>query len=98
MRRTESFATSSEKLPDVPEVLAFVAERSGLRAKEAYATLNMGVGFACYVGRARASRWLPWPRSSATRRPVAGVVEEGEKSVVLDPIAVTYGGDELELH
>jgi len=97
MRPNREFRYVIETLPDVPEVLAFVADRGGLGPKEAYATLNMGVGFACYVGKGSGADVVTLAEALGYRALVAGVVEDGDKSVVLDPIAVTYEGDELEL-
>ena len=80
------------------DVLAFITERAGLGPREAYGTLNMGVGFACYVGKGAGDEVVFLAESLGYQATVAGVVEEGAKSVVLEPIAVTYERDELELH
>lgn len=85
-------------LPEVPEVLAFIAERAGLGPKEAFGTLNMGVGFACYVGKGAGEEVVALASALGYRAIVAGIVEEGSKSVILEPIAVTYSGGELDLH
>jgi phosphoribosylformylglycinamidine cyclo-ligase len=98
MRPNRELRYVVETLPDVPEVLAFIAERRGLEPKEAYGLLNMGVGFACYVGKGAGVEVVAVAEALGYQALVAGVVEEGEKSVVLDPISVTYGRDELELH
>jgi phosphoribosylformylglycinamidine cyclo-ligase len=98
MRPNRDLRYVIEALPEVPEVLAFIAERSGLSLREAYGTLNMGVGFACYVGKGAGVEVVAVAEALGHQAAVAGVVEEGEKSVVLDPIAVTYERDELELH
>jgi phosphoribosylformylglycinamidine cyclo-ligase len=98
MRPNRELRYVIEKLPDVPEVLAFIAERSRLGPKEAYGTLNMGVGLACYVGKGAGAEVVALAETLGYQAAVAGVVEEGEKSVVLDPVAVTYGRDELDLH
>jgi phosphoribosylformylglycinamidine cyclo-ligase len=98
MRPNRELRYVVEKLPDVPEVLAFIVERKGLEPKEAYGTLNMGVGFACYVGKGAGDEVVALAESLGYSAVVAGVVEEGDKSVVLDPIAVTYARGELDLH
>lgn len=86
------------ELPAVPEVLAFIVERANLEAKEAYGTLNMGVGLACYVGQGAGREVVALAEALGYHALVAGRVDEGERSVVLEPIGVTYEAAELELH
>jgi phosphoribosylformylglycinamidine cyclo-ligase len=85
-------------LPEVPEVLSFIVERSELSARDAYGTLNMGVGFACYVGSGSGDDLVALAEALGYRAVLAGVVTEGDRSVVLDPLAVTFGAAELDLH
>jgi phosphoribosylformylglycinamidine cyclo-ligase len=97
MRPNRELRYVIETLPEIPEVLAFIAERAALGAKEAFGTLNMGVGFACYVGEGAGADVVALAEALGYQAIVAGIVEEGEKSVVLEPIGVTYERDELEL-
>ena len=84
MRADRELTYRRRRLPEVPEVLAFLAGRPGSATREAYGTLNMGVGFALYVAPARAGRrrGRPGPRPRAV---VAGEVEAGPRRVVLEP-------------
>ena len=52
MRAPKRVRYQLDALPEVPEVLAFIAEQRGMEPAEAYATLNMGAGYAAVV-RAR---------------------------------------------
>jgi len=98
MRPNRDFRYVISALPEVPEVLGFIAEQAGLEAKEAYGTLNMGVGLACYVGKGAGNEVVEIAGALGYSALVAGAVEAGSKSVVLDPVGVTYEADELELH
>ncbi len=97
MRPNRELRYVIEALPEVPEVLAFIADRRGLSPKEAYGILNMGVGFACYVGKGAGADVVALAEALGYQASVAGVVEAGARSVVLTPVAVTYERDELEL-
>ena len=48
MRPRRELTYRIERLPPVPQVLAFLVERAGLDAHAAYSTFNMGAGFAVY--------------------------------------------------
>jgi phosphoribosylformylglycinamidine cyclo-ligase len=98
MRPDREFRYVIETLPEVPEVLEFIVTEAGLGAKEAYGTLNMGVGLACYVAKGAGAEVVALARALGYGAVVGGVVEDGAKAVVLEPVAVTYGRDELELH
>lgn len=84
-------------LPQVPEVLAFLVERHGLGAREAYGTFNMGAGFALFVAGGSGEAAVATARGAGYEALVAGVVERGPRRVVLEPIGVTYESSELEL-
>ena len=97
MRPRRDFTYRIAELPPVPEVLGFLAERAGLSPAAAYSTLNMGAGFAVYSASgsgdevARIATELGFPAQ------VAGVVEAGPRRVILEPVAVTFESDELDL-
>jgi phosphoribosylformylglycinamidine cyclo-ligase len=97
MRAAAPFTYRLAAVPEVPEVLSFVAERAGMDPRAAYGTLNMGAGFAvfCRGGQGEAVAELAGETGSTAL--VAGTVEEGPRSVVLEPLGITYTSDELSL-
>jgi phosphoribosylformylglycinamidine cyclo-ligase len=97
MRHPKPLRYRIHTLPDVPPVLGFVRERLGLEAREAYGTFNMGAGFALYVARADVARTLATAQAVGLRAWDAGTVEAGSKEVVIEPIDLVFGGDELQL-
>jgi phosphoribosylformylglycinamidine cyclo-ligase len=97
MRHPASLGYRIHTLPPVPPVLAFIQRHAGLDDHEAYGTFNMGAGFALYVAAADAARTVEVARGCGVEAWVAGVVEAGPKRVVIEPISVSYGADELHL-
>ena len=97
MRADRDLTYRVHRLPEVPEVLAFLAARAGLAPREAYGTLNMGVGFALYVAAGAGEAAAAAARELGHGAVVAGVVEEGPRRVVLEPIGAEYATGELEL-
>ncbi|MGV9423975.1 AIR synthase-related protein [Streptomyces sp. NPDC003656] len=84
-------------LPEVPEVLAFLAERSGMDPAEAYSTLNMGFGYVAVVPEDDADRTVEIARAAGYEAFVGGEVVEGPKSVSVPSLGIEYGGDELRI-
>jgi phosphoribosylformylglycinamidine cyclo-ligase len=85
------------RLPEVPEVLAFLAEQAGLSAHEAYSTLNMGTGFAVYCAPGAGESVTRVASTLGLEAHLAGRVEEGPRRVVLEPVDVVFESGELDL-
>jgi phosphoribosylformylglycinamidine cyclo-ligase len=95
MRAQRELTYVVETLPPVPPVLRFLQEQAGLSAAEAYATFNMGAGFAFFVPEAAVA---PAQRAAQARGyPLLriGTVEAGPRRVVLRPLDLTYEGAAL---
>ncbi|WP_309637825.1 AIR synthase related protein [Methylibium sp.] len=84
-------------VPPVPKVLRFIAEHAGHDAREAYSTLNMGAGFALFVKADDAARTVEVAKSQGVDAWVAGAVEMGPKQLLIEPIGVRFGDDDLQL-
>ena len=97
MRPRRALGYRITKLPDVPPVLAWMTERAGMDAKAAYSTFNMGVGYAVYCKARSGPAVVALAESLGHRAHVAGVVEEGPRRVVVEPVGVTFEGDEMDL-
>lgn len=97
MRAEAELTYRVRELPEVPEVLTFLAEGCALSPHEAYATFNMGAGMALFCATGAGAAVAARARSLGLPALVAGAVEEGPRRVVLEPVGVEYGGGELEL-
>ena len=97
MRHPAAFTYRIHTLPEVPEVLRFLAQQTGSDDREAYGNLNMGAGFALFVAAADAERTVAVAEAQGVRAWVAGRVEAGGKQVVIEPLGLTFGGDDLHV-
>lgn len=99
MRLVEPFVYEIDRLPDVPEVLDFVVRSGPIEPREAYATFNMGCGFAAIVRSDDAQRCVQAAANAGYRAWVGGRVRKdgNRKAVVLRPLDVTYESDTLRV-
>jgi len=97
MRPQRELTYRIHALPAVPAVLAFLAEQSGMDAAAAYSTLNMGAGFAVYCRPGGGERVVEIAREVGLAALLAGAVEAGPRRAVLEPVDVTFAGEQLAL-
>jgi phosphoribosylformylglycinamidine cyclo-ligase len=97
MRHPGTFTYRMHELPPVPAVLRFVQQQAAISDREAYGNLNMGAGFALFVSAGDADRTVQVARSVGVEACVAGRVEAGAKQIVIEPLALTFGGDDLHV-
>lgn len=97
MRATQSLSYVIEALPEVPPVLAYLAQASGMKPADAYGTFNMGAGFAFYVSRRTADLAREIAARHGTALLDAGHVTSGPRRVVLEPLGVTFEGESLTI-
>jgi phosphoribosylformylglycinamidine cyclo-ligase len=86
-----------ERIPPVPAVLAFIQHHAALDDRAAYGTLNMGAGFALFVAAADADRTVQVARAQGIDAWVSGHVETGPKRLLIEPLGLEFGSDELQL-
>lgn len=86
-------------LPEPQPVFKCIVETAALDAREAYATFNMGAGFAVYVAPQDADRCLKCAAAAGYRAWRAGRVcqEGGRKAVVIEPLGLEYEADTLAI-
>jgi phosphoribosylformylglycinamidine cyclo-ligase len=97
MRPSRPLTYRIERLPEVPEVLAFLVERAGLDAHAAYSTFNMGAGYALYCPAGTGAAIVDLATQLKFTALVAGRVEQGPRQVVIEPAGVRFEDAELEL-
>ena len=97
LRHPRELSYRIHTLPPVPPVLRFIQAQAGQGDAEAYGTLNMGAGFALFVPAADAERTVAVSRSVGVPAWVAGVVQAGPKQLLIEPLGLRFGGDELAL-
>jgi phosphoribosylformylglycinamidine cyclo-ligase len=97
MRADRELGYRIHSLPEVPEVLAYLAGATGMDSAEAYGTFNMGAGLAVYCAAGSGSAVVASAQSLGHAALLAGVVEDGPRRVMLEPVGVTYEAADLEL-
>jgi phosphoribosylformylglycinamidine cyclo-ligase len=85
------------RLPEVPEVLAFLVERAGMTPAAAYSTFNMGCGYAVYCAAGSGGEVVALASELGLGAHLAGRVEEGPRRVVLEELDVVFESEDLDL-
>jgi phosphoribosylformylglycinamidine cyclo-ligase len=97
MRPTRPLTYRIERLPPVPPVLELLVAEAGLDAAAAYSTFNMGSGYALYCRPGEGASIVSTAVELGLSALVAGRVEDGSRQVLLEPVGVRFGGEQLEL-
>ena len=97
MRPDKPLRYRIERLPEVPPVLSYLVAQAGMDSQSAYSTFNMGAGFALYCSAGAGARIVEIADSLGLDALLAGNVEEGPREVILEPVGVRFGGEQLEL-
>lgn len=97
MRPTYDHTYRIKRLLPVPEVLGFLVEQARMDPRIAYSTFNMGHGFAIYCEAGFGERVVESARSKRLQAIVAGNVEAGARRILIEPLDIEYGSDELRL-
>jgi phosphoribosylformylglycinamidine cyclo-ligase len=78
-------------------VLKFIQQQARQDDREAYSTLNMGAGFAIFVRAEDAQRTVDVAQAQGVAAIVAGTVESGPKELLIEPLNIRFGNDDLQL-
>ncbi|MBN8506653.1 MAG: phosphoribosylformylglycinamidine cyclo-ligase [Burkholderiales bacterium] len=84
-------------VPPVTPVLKFMQQRCRLDDREAYSTLNMGAGFALFVPPEEADEVVRVSQAQGIAAWNAGRVEAGTKRLLIEPLGIEFGADDLAL-
>jgi len=83
--------------PPVSPLFRFLMEQGGLSEHEAYATFNMGGGFAVYVDKKDVATVLQVAKSGGYEAWEAGVIEDGDRSIKIANKDIFYDGSALNI-
>ena len=84
-------------VPEVTPVLKFIQHHAQQDDREAYSTFNMGAGFALFVKAEDALRTAEVAQSVGVQAWVCGGVEAGAKELLIEPLGIRFGTDDLQL-
>lgn len=99
MRLEEPFVYRMTELPPAHPVFQFIMEQGPVDLREAYATFNMGIGFAAYVAPGDAERCAAIARKLDYTATIAGTVQkQGQrKAVEIVPLGISFEGETLQV-
>ena len=97
LRHPGQFTYRVHSVPEVTPVLRFIQRHAHQDDREAYSTLNMGAGFALFVRAEDAQRTVEVAQAQGVAAMVAGRVEQGPKQLVIEPLSITFGTEDLQL-
>ena len=97
MRHKKELTYRITNLPPVLKVLKFIVDHGNLDNKEAYGNLNMGTGFAIFVPESDVAQVLKLAEAHNIKAYNYGVVEDGEKKVILEPKNITFKKESLQV-
>lgn len=99
MRLDEPFVYEIHTPRAAPALFRFLMEKGPIAPAEAYATFNMGVGFAAYVDPSAADAVVAQAKAAGYDAWVAGTVrKEGRhKAVTIPSLGLAYDGETLQV-
>ncbi len=99
MRLEEPFVYEIHTPRPIPALFRFLMEKGPIDLREAYATFNMGVGFAAYVAPDVAQRVVELAQTAGYDAWIAGTVrkEGGRKAVTIPSLGLAYEGETLQV-
>ncbi|WP_438482455.1 AIR synthase related protein [Oleiharenicola lentus] len=99
MRLDEPFIYEITTPREIPALFKFMMEAGPITLREAYATFNMGVGFAAYISQSQVEATLAAAKAAGNDAWVAGRVkkEGSRKAVVVPSLGLEYSGDTLQV-
>ncbi|HWE03677.1 MAG TPA: AIR synthase-related protein [Tepidisphaeraceae bacterium] len=99
MRLAEPFVYRITDVRTPLPIFRFIQEHGPVSDREAYATFNMGVGFAIYVDAGIAAQCVAIAQRLGHIAWVAGAVEKQaeRKAVEIAPLGITFEGDTLQV-
>ena len=99
MRLDESFVYEITTPRPAPALFEFMIEAGPIERREAYATFNMGIGFAAYVPPENVDATLAVAKATGYDAWLAGRVKKdgNRKAVVVPSLGLTFEGDTLQL-
>ena len=99
MRLEEPFVYEITEPRAIPALFKFLMQAGPIDLREAYATFNMGVGFAAYVSPSAVEQTLAAAKAAGHDAWVAGMVKKqgGRKAVTIPSLGLAYEADTLQV-
>lgn len=95
MRANQEFTYVINELPTPQPIFHFIQEHSKNNDGEMYSNFNMGAGFAIYLPQSEVEKVQEIAIKNNLKSWNAGIVQEGEKQVIIKPKNITFKKDSL---
>jgi len=99
MRLDEPFVYEIHTVPKLPPIFQFLIDKGPISVREAYATFNMGIGFAVMVNPADAQKCTAIASANGYQPTLIGAVHKqaNRKAVEIKPLNLVFEGETLNL-
>jgi len=99
MRATEPFVYEITDIGHPQEIFRFIRKNGPVSEEEAYATFNMGAGFAAYVSPADVAACMAAAKGCGMRAWIGGTVQKRgtRKGVDIVPLGIHFDGASLQV-
>ncbi len=95
MRANQQFSYRILNTPPLLPIFEFIQQESGMSDEEMYATFNMGAGFAVFLPKDQLQKAQVITAKHNLKSWNAGVVEQGEKQVIIENKNITFKAESL---
>lgn len=97
MRAKKDFSYVINQVPTPQPLFELIQKQSGNDDQEMYGNFNMGAGFAFFVAAQDAEKTIEIAKKNNLKAWNAGVVEQGEKQVVITSKNIVFKGESLQV-
>lgn len=95
MRATKDFTYMINQIPPITQIFDFIQKHSGNSDEEMYGNFNMGAGFAIYLPANQVEKAQEIAAQNNLKSWNAGIVQSGQKKVIIQPKGITFEVDTL---
>lgn len=97
MRANRDFTYQITQIPPVSPLFEFIQQQSGSSDEEMYGNFNMGAGFAIYLPSDQVEEAEGIATKNNLKSWNGGLVQAGEKQVVIEPKNISFKAETLEV-
>lgn len=97
MRANKPFTYVLEKILNPQPIFETIQQYSNSSQKEMYDTYNMGAGFALFVPEKEVEKVIKIAKKNKIKALDAGYIKKGPKQIIIEPLAITFFSDDLNI-
>lgn len=97
MRSKRDFLYRIEKIPEPQTIFKLIQKKAKLTDFQMYSDFNMGIGYAIFIQEKDVNLALNIAKKMSFKALKAGLVEKGERKVVIEPLNIILDGKSLKI-